>query len=188
MKRTILMFLVIYLIFTAIFLKVNPSYAAVQKIEVTSTNFENKGFITDLNACEFIGLNKSPQFSFNNAPSNTQSFALIMFDLDAPEKNFVHWIIFNIPADLAEIQQDISNDISIQNGIKQGTNGTGEIDYFGPCPPPGETHRYVFKAFALDAALTLEDGATEKQLVRAMKGHIVGKGKIVGLYKNNTNN
>ncbi len=188
MKKIISMFLIICLIFTAVFLNSNPSYSAVQKIKVTSTDFENKGFITDLNACEFIGLNKSPQLSFNNASSDTQSFALIMFDPDAPEKNFVHWIVFNIPSDFAELQQDVPNDASIQNGTKQGTNGAGEIGYFGPCPPPGETHRYVFKAFALDAALTLEDGATKKQLVRAMKGHIVGKSKIVGLYKNNTNN
>ncbi len=186
MKKIISMSLVICLIFAATFLIANSSYyATIQKIKVASTDFENKGFIPDLNACKFISSNKSPQLSFNNAPSDTKSFALILFDPDAPEKNFVHWIVFNIPSDLAELQQDAA---SLANGIKQGTNGAGEIGYMGPCPPPKETHRYVFRVFALDTILTLEDGATEKQLIRAMKGHVIGKGKLIGLYKNNTNN
>ena len=179
---------IIFLICILFFSQINSSFAGIRKFKVTSQDFENKRPMPDINACEFLGSDKSPQLSFSNAPTNTQSFALIMFDKDAPDKNFVHWIVFNIPADLAELQQDIPNDTSPENGTKQGRNGTGEVGYFGPCPPPKETHRYIFNVFALDTNLNLDGSITKKELVKAMKGHILGKGKIVGLYKNNTNN
>lgn len=185
MKKATLIFLATYLISIVIFFDIRPSYAITQKLKVTSSDFRNKGFIPDLHACEFLGSDKSPQLSFENIPTGVQSLALIMFDPDAPDKNFVHWVIFNIPKDSLNLEQGISN---FENGTKQGTNGTGAIGYFGPCPPPTETHRYIFKVFALDTILTLENGATQKQLVQAMKGHIISRGKLVGLYKNRTNN
>lgn len=167
---------------------INPSQAKVQKIKVTSTAFENKGFIPDEHACEYIGADRSPNLSFSNIPDGTQSFALIMFDPDAPDKNFVHWIIFNIPVSTPGLEADIPRDAVLENSIKQGTNGAQRIGYFGPCPPPRETHNYVFNIFALDTVLNLEGGANKNQLLKAMNGHITGKGKIVGLYKNKTNN
>ena len=112
-----------------------------------------------------------------------------MFDPDAPDKNFVHWVVFNIPIDSPVLEQGIFRDTAtLENGTKQGTNGTGQIGYLGPCPPPRETHRYVFNVFALDTILDLESNATKKQLTQAMRNHILGKGKIIGLYKNNTDN
>lgn len=168
------------------FVSLQTLEAEVQKIGVTSSDFNHKGIIPDVHACDFIGLDKSPQFSFGNAPEGTQSFALIMFDPDAPDKNFVHWVIFNIPGNNPELIQGIPKDSELENGTKQGTNGTEQIGYFGPCPPPGETHRYIFKVFALDAVLDLQGGANSKQLAKAMKGHIIGRGKIIGLFKNNT--
>lgn len=189
MKKIISIFLVIFITFTVSFFQTNSSYGATKKVKVTSSDFNNKGFIPDVNACEFLGSDKSPQLSFSNAPSGTKSFALIMFDPDAPGNSFVHWVVFNIPVDFPVLEQDISRDTAtLENGTKQGTNGTGQIGYLGPCPPPGETHRYVFNVFALDTVLDLESSATKKQLTQAMRNHILGKGKIIGLYKNNTNN
>ena len=180
-------FFIVFVLFVMCLFHTNPSFAASsKKIKVTSLNFMSKGIIPDLHACDFIGLNKSPQLSFTNAPSDTQSFALIMFDPDAPDKNFVHWVIFNIPVNSSELEGDITSEAVLENGTKQGKNGT--IGYFGPCPPPGETHRYIFKVFAIDSILDLESGATKKELTKTMKGHIVGTGKLVGLYKNNTSN
>src|SRR3989338_10692868 len=135
---------IILLIFIMFFLQINSSFAGTRKIKIISQDFENKGLMPDVNACEFIGQDKSPQLSFSKAPTSTQSFALIMFDKDAPDKNFVHWIIFNIPGSSSDLEQDISRDATLENGTKQGTNGTEQIGYFGPCPPPKETHRYVF--------------------------------------------
>lgn len=188
MKKYILMVFVISLIYVMVFHQPFSSYSAIQKIKITSTDFSNKGFIPDDHACEFLGADKSPQFSFSNAPSDTQSFALIMFDPDAPGKNFVHWIIFNIPVSSNDLEQGIPRNATLENGTKQGINSTEQIGYFGPCPPPKETHRYVFKVFALNKILALDSSATKKELVKAMKGYIVGKGLLVGLYKNKTNN
>ncbi len=168
-----------------IFYQPFSSYAAIQKVMVTSQDFNNKGSISNENACDILGEDKSPQLSFSNVSPDTQSFALIMFDPDY--RNFVHWVIFNIPGNSTSLEQDIPRDASLENGTKQGINGTKEIGYFGPCPPPKETHRYVFQVFALDTNLNLEAGANSKQLKKAMKGHIVGRGKLVGYYKNETN-
>ncbi len=178
----------ICLVFTAlvsVLFSFNP-VLAVEKMSVTSSDFNNKGIIPDAHACDPpLGQNKSPELSFSNAPSGTQSFALILTDPDF--KNFVHWVIFNIPADAMGLDEGLPLDAELSNSARQGTNGTEQIGYFGPCPPPKETHRYVFKVFALDAVLDLESRATSKQLLKAMRGHILGRGKLVGKYKNNTN-
>ena len=165
----------------------NTSCAKVQKIKVTSQDFQSKGIISDTHACEFLGLDKSPQLSFSNIPEDTKSLALILDDPDAPGGTFNHWVIFNIPPAENGLQEDIPRDSELENGIRQGTNGTEQVGYFGPCPPPKETHQYIFKVFALDTVLELEAGANKKQLLIAMKRHILGRGKLVGLFKNNTN-
>lgn len=160
----------------------------VQKIKVTSSNFTSKGIIPDAHACDPpLGQNKSPQLSFDNFPDGTQSFALVLDDPDAPGGRFVHWVIFNIPVNDGGLNEGLPLDAELSNGTRQGRNDTKQIGYFGPCPPPKETHRYIFKVFALDTVLDLASGATSKQLLTAMKGHIIGRGKLVGLYKNNTN-
>jgi len=180
MKKVLFLFFILILC--------NPSIAKVAKIQVTSQDFNNKGFISDAHACDPpLGQNISPQLSFDNVPEGTQSFALILDDPDAPGRTFNHWIIFNIPPSLSGLQEGIPKESELENEIKQGTNGTEQIGYFGPCPPPKETHRYVFKVYALDTVLNLEGGANKKQLLNAMKRHIVGRGKLVGLFKNNTN-
>lgn len=159
---------------------------APAKIKITSTAFSNKCSIPTTHACEFLGQDKSPPLSFSNVPAGTQSLALILDDPDAPGGTFNHWVIFNIQASEGTLEEGIPRDGELEGGIKQGTNGTSQIGYFGPCPPPKETHRYIFKVFALDTVLNLEAGADKKQLLKAMKTHILGRGKLVGLFKNNT--
>lgn len=183
MKKITVLFCFVIIVFSICFFS-NIIYAA-SKIMVTSQDFNNKGSISNENACDVLGEDKSPQFSFSNVSPDTQNFALIMFDPDY--RNFVHWIIYNIPNDKPDLQQGLPRDGELEGGIRQGINSTGEIGYFGPCPPPKETHRYVFQVFALDTNLNLEAGANSKQLKKAMKGHIVGRGKLVGYYKNETN-
>lgn len=178
--------ILVLVLFSLTYVSPFNAYAKVIKIKVTSQDFNHKGFIIDVNACSFLGQEKSPQLSFSNAPPGTQSFALIMFDPDAPDKNFVHWVIYNIPVSSPTLNQNIPPNSELEGGIKQGKNGTGQIGYLGPCPPPLETHRYVFNVYALDTILSIESGSDKKQLQNAMKGHIIGKGKLVGKYKNNT--
>ena len=178
---------ILYITFLVVFLVFNFPVLAVEKISVTSSSFQNKGIIPDKHACDILGSDLSPPLTFNNIPGNTESLALVLDDPDAPGGKFNHWIIFNIPPADGGLQEGIPNESELEDGARQGTNGTEQIGYFGPCPPPKETHRYVFNVFALDTVLELESGASRKQLIKAMKRHILGRGKLVGKYKNNTN-
>ena len=178
---------ILFLFFVIILLIFGSPVLAAGKISVRSASFSNKDIIPDKHACDILGSNLSPPFTFTNIPANTESLALVMDDPDAPGGSFNHWVIFNIPLDDSGLEEGILSENEFENGIIQGTNGTEQIGYFGPCPPPFETHRYVFSVFALDTVLDLEDGATKKQLLKAMRGHILGRGKLVGKYKNNTN-
>ena len=182
MKKIILILVVLLLFITNGFVVLAKS----TKLKVTSSAFSNKGIIPLQYACDILGSDMSPPLAFSNIPQGTKSLAVILDDPDVPGGAFNHWVIFNIPASPGKLDEGIPRDGELEDGIRQGTNGTEQIGYFGPCPPPKETHRYVCKAFALDTVLNLEAGANKKQLLSAMKKHILGRGKLVGLFKNNT--
>ena len=184
MKKIITIFIILFLLVTICLVAYTKG---VSKLGITSSAFNNKGSIPLQHACDILGSDRSPPLSFNNIPEAAKSLALILDDPDAPGGTFNHWVIFNIPIAEASLQEGIPHDSKLGGDIRQGTNGAGQIGYFGPCPPPKETHRYVFKVFALDTVLDLEAGATKKQLLRVIKKHILGRGKLVGLFKNNTN-
>jgi Raf kinase inhibitor-like YbhB/YbcL family protein len=89
----------------------------------------------------------------------------------------VHWVVWNIPAQPQDIPEN-----TVPGGAMQGRNSWGRNAYGGPCPPSG-THRYFFKLYALDTDLKLAKTATKADLERAMQGHILGKGELMGTYK-----
>jgi hypothetical protein len=150
-------------------------------LEIKSSAFENGGYIPEKYTCDSVDI--SPPLSWSDVPPNTKSFVLICDDPDAPYGVWVHWVIFNIPADQSELKEGISKKGVLEKGIIQGINDFGNIGYGGPCPPPGKSHRYFFKLYALDTTLDLEEGATKKSVVEQMKGHIIAETKIVGLYQ-----
>lgn len=154
--------------------------------------------MTDLNAstffltCNAIQVNQkinekftcdgndiSPELEWSGAPYKTQSFVLIMDDPDAPDKTWDHWILFNIPKDATQLEENIKN---LPNGTKVGKNSWGKTQYGGPCPPSGE-HRYIFKFYALDCLLDLPEGASKQEIEHAMKGHILAQTEVVGRYQ-----
>jgi Raf kinase inhibitor-like YbhB/YbcL family protein len=94
---------------------------------------------------------------------------------------WVHWVIFNIPASMNGLEEDIPADKILSGGIVQGINDFRRIGYGGPCPPSG-THRYFFKIYALDTHLDLSPGATKSQLLKTMEGHILAQGQMMGRY------
>lgn len=149
-------------------------------IEIKSNSFKNGGLIPKQFTCD--GKNVSPQLSWTNYPEGTKSFALICDDPDAPVGTWVHWVIYNIPANINELEESFPTQKNLLHGIKQGTNDFRKIGYGGPCPPSG-THRYFFKIYALDKILDLDAGATKKQLLDAMEGHILAMGELIGKYK-----
>lgn len=134
--------------------------------------------------CE--GANVSPPFTLNNVPDEAQSIAVIADDPDAPGKTFVHWVVFNLPADTNSLPEDLDLEADIEGGSvvpAEGVNDFGDLGYGGPCPPPGSTHNYHFRFYALDATLELENGATKKQLTQAMDGHVLAEADVIGSFQ-----
>jgi len=149
-------------------------------IKITSSAFEHEGLIPPKYTCD--GADISPPLQWEAVPEGTGSIALICDDPDAPMGTFVHWVLFNLPADTKELAENIPTDRVLPNGAKQGISGFRRIGYGGPCPPSG-THRYFFKIYALDTELDLAPGAGKPDLLNAMEGHILGKGELIGKYK-----
>jgi hypothetical protein len=150
------------------------------EIKITSSAFEEGGLIPAKYTCD--GADVSPPLQWDAVPEGTKSVALICDDPDAPMGTWVHWVLFNLPSDAKELAENIPAEETLPNGAKQGVNDFGRIGYGGPCPPGG-THRYFFKIYALDTEVGLEAGADKRQLLKAMEGHILEQGQLVGKYK-----
>ena len=151
-------------------------------IKITSLAFSEGDDIPSKYTCD--GANVSPQLSWSTTSAGVKSYALIADDPDAPGGDFVHWIIYNIPASVKELHEDVTPSRNIPDEVMLGTNSFGRIGYSGPCPPSGKAHRYFFRFYALNTILHhLESGATKKQLLNAMQGHIVDEGYLMGRYK-----
>lgn len=148
-------------------------------MELTSTAFMEGASIPKKYTCD--GKNVSPPLLWRGAPDGTLSFALIADDPDAPAGTWVHWVIYQIPPEKNGLQEEISARRKLENGMIQGENDFGRVGYGGPCPPGG-THRYFFKLYALDTGLDLQPGATKQELLNAMEGHILEETKLVGRY------
>jgi hypothetical protein len=148
-------------------------------MELLSPGFEPDAMMPDRYARG--GGERSPALRWRDVPSGTRALALLMDDPDAPRGHFTHWVVWNLPNDRGELAEGASGAGSAW-GARQGLNDFGERGYGGPAPPRGECHRYVFRLYALDAALPLREGATSERLVRAMEGHVLGTAELVGRY------
>lgn len=148
-------------------------------IELTSPSFADGGPIPQ----KFTGRgdDMSPPLKWEGVPAGALSLVITCNDPDAPGGNFVHWLLYNIPADFTGLQENILAKEVLDNWAKQGVNDFGSVGYGGP-NPPGGVHRYIFKISALDTLLNLSSGASEKQLLNAMKGHILDEGRLIGNY------
>jgi Raf kinase inhibitor-like YbhB/YbcL family protein len=128
------------------------------------------------------GKDVSPHLKWGDVPANTKSLALICDDPDAPAGVWVHWVLYNLPADARELPEGLPAAKTLPSGGRQGTNDFGNLGYGGPSPPAGKPHRYYFKLYALDTTLNLEAGAKKADLVAAMKGHVAAEGQLMGRY------
>lgn len=162
-----------------------PKKGGIKPMELKSSAFENGAVIPERHACR--GTDISPSLSWSGAPKGTKSFALIMDDPDAPPGVWVHWVVYAIPPTATRLPEEVPHIAVLPDGTKQGVSGGvsrfSELGYGGPCPPPGPAHRYVFKIYALDVKLGLPPKATKFQVEEAMKGHILARGELVGLYQ-----
>jgi Raf kinase inhibitor-like YbhB/YbcL family protein len=158
-----------------------PTTEADMSLDLKSDAFMNGQSIPAKYSC--IGKNISPALTWNAPPAGTQSFALIVDDPDAPAGTWVHWVLYNIPSDSRSLQEDLP--VTGKNvdptAIYFGKNSSGNVRYDGPCPPSG-THRYYFKLYALDTLVNLLPGATKSELTKAMEGHILAQGELMGTF------
>jgi hypothetical protein len=149
--------------------------APKESMKITSSDFVSGGPIPARFTCE--GENKSPSLRIEGAPATTQSLALILDDPDAPSGTFTHWVVWNIAPTTKEFPMGAA-----PSGAVQGLNNFGKSGYGGPCPPSGQ-HRYYFRVYALDVEVKLAAGASREALEKAMHGHVLAQGTLMGTYR-----
>jgi Raf kinase inhibitor-like YbhB/YbcL family protein len=160
--------------------KKNPGPSSGSSLALSSPVFAAGAAIPKDYTC--AGSNHSPALKWDNIPENTQSFAIIVDDPDAPLDTFTHWIIFNLPVNQTSLSEKASPNGVLPAGALEGLNDFGKKGYGGPCPPPGNPHRYFFKIYALDSMLKLQSGATKGVLLQSMKNHILAEAQIIGMF------
>lgn len=143
-------------------------------LTVTTTAFAPGDTIPLQHTCS--GADQSPPLTWTGAPSNTTSFAVIVDDPDAPGGTWVHWTTWNLPATTTGLAAGSTLGV-------QGVTSWGSTGWKGPCPPKGSgAHRYFFRVYALDKVLPLTASATRTELDRAMAGHILAQGEVMGKF------
>ena len=149
-------------------------------IKLTSTAFKEGQAIPRTYTCD--GVNVSPPLEWSGVPKTAKTVAIIADDPDAPAGTWVHWVLYNLPADNIGVVENLPATENLAAGGFQGKNDFEKIGYGGPCPPSG-THRYFFKIYALDSELPLKAGATKAELMKAIEGHVVLEGQLMGTYR-----
>ena len=149
-------------------------------MELSTSQFDN-GAIPKTFTCD--GADISPALVLGAPPVGTQSFALTVVDIDAPAGSFVHWVLYNVPATTRTLPEGVLKHEQLPDGSRQGMTDFDKIGYGGPCPPGKSPHRYVFSLYAVDGMLNLPKDATRKQLEKALRGHILAHGELIGKYQ-----
>ena len=150
-------------------------------MRLTSPAFQSDAEMPRKYTCD--GEDLSPPLRWENLPAGTKAFALIAEDPDAPGGTWIHWLLYDLPAQTKELTEDVSKTEVIAVGGKQGINDFGKLGYGGPCPPPGSAHRYYFRLYALDAETNLKPRAVKQQLLDALKVRVLGAAELMGRYK-----
>jgi Raf kinase inhibitor-like YbhB/YbcL family protein len=154
-----------------------PANAAPQgenAMKITSSAFENGGLIPKIHTCN--GEDKVVPLSWEGIPTGTVSLVMICDDPDAPMGTWDHWIVYNIPATAKGLY-----DSTLPEGARGGLNSWKKEGYGGPCPPDKE-HRYFFKLYALDTALSFPAKPTKSEVLKALEGHVLGQAELMGRY------
>ncbi len=145
----------------------------MKELVIKSPVFEANKLIPEKYSCD--GKEINPPITIEGTPEEAKSLALILEDPDAPSGTFDHWVVWNIPPTTTKIPENSAPGT-------EGLNSLRQLGYTSPCPPHG-THRYFFKVYALDAELGLGVKSSKQDLEKAMHGHIIAKGELIGLYR-----
>lgn len=143
-------------------------------LKITSPAFSEGESIPEKYTAD--GDDVNPELNIEGIPSEAKSLVLIVDDPDAPAGTWTHWLVFNISSSTSKVDEN-----SIP-GI-QGINDFKRIEWGGPSPPSGNSHRYFFGVYALDTMLELDEGVLRADIERAMQGHILTKGELIGRYR-----
>ncbi len=154
--------------------------AEKMEIKITSSAFEEGGTIPSKYTCD--GADISPPLQWDSVPDGTVSIAIISDDPDAPMGTWVHWVLYNLPADVNHLSENMPDDETLPDGTRQGLTDFGKTGYGGPCPPGG-IHRYYFKIYALDKKIDVAVVIDKEGLLKNMEGHIIAQGQLIGKYK-----
>ena len=175
--------------------------AVSQQVEAsivfTSPVFNEKKRIPKKHTCTEISANvpnNSPPLAWEGIPDGTVSLALIMYSLEVEGEERVHWVMWNMPPTLTGLEESVEHAEKLADGTAQGTNGVGEVGYLGPCPPvivqgsggqgggqkKRDIEKYYFKLYALDTMLDLPSSTTRADLLKAIDGHVLAVGDLVG--------
>ncbi len=153
-------------------------------LTLTSSAFSQNGSIPAQYTCE--GNDISPDLSWGDVPDSAKSLVLIVDDPDAPDPaapklTWVHWVLYNIPANATGLPQAVAAK-ALPAGTKEGLNDWRRAGYGGPCPPIGR-HRYFHKLYALDVVLPDLGRPTKADIEKAMKGHVLAETQLIGTYQ-----
>jgi hypothetical protein len=160
--------------------KTKQQMAAPAGFLLSSPAFMNGDNIPARFTCD--GPNISPLLAWTAPPAGTQTFVLIMDDPDAPRHVWVHWLVYDIPAEVSGLPDNVPSKPELETGARQGTNDFHEQGYGGPCPPKNATHRYYFRLYALDTRLGVMPGGMRADIERTMQGHILAEVELMGRY------
>jgi hypothetical protein len=161
-----------------------PEAPKMNTIRLQSPAFADGGAIPKLYTCD--GTDVSPPLEWSGVPDSARSVALVVEDPDAPRGTWTHWVLFDIPPDVVKLPEGLPTQDRVELGpdgkvATQGKNDFGRVGYGGPCPPGG-THHYVFRIYALDVQPSLGPGTTREQLLRSIESHVLAEGRLTGLY------
>lgn len=148
-------------------------------MKISSAAFSEGDFIPKKYTCD--GENISPPLNWSGHPEQCRSLALIFEDPDAPSKTWIHWVLYQIPPAKSSLKEGLPARIELEEGMKQGTNDFRKAGYGGPCPPGG-THRYYMKLYALDTEANFKPGLTARELMEKIEAHIIEKAELMGRY------
>jgi Raf kinase inhibitor-like YbhB/YbcL family protein len=157
----------------AMIVGVAPVAGAAPKMTITSPAFADGEPIPDGFTCD--GANASPPLHFRHVPRGVNDLAIIVADPDASNGTFVHWVAWRLP------KRGVPEE-HVPASVVQGANGTGSQQYFGPCPPPGPAHHYVFTLYATSKRLDLAAGASAADVRAAVRGSTLARARLVGTY------
>jgi Raf kinase inhibitor-like YbhB/YbcL family protein len=149
-------------------------------IQITSPAFTEGNPIPQKYTCDSVDI--SPPLAWTGIPTQAKSLALIVDDPDAPIGVWVHWLVFDMPPNLNGLLEGIAKTPTVAGIGTQGITDFRKPGYGGPCPPKGKPHRYFFRLYALDSPLNLPAETKRAEVDKAMQGHILSTGQLMGIY------